>query len=53
MRQIRPSLKALYMSEYAGDAIVHHGALGAGIPFIQKPFSAEALARKVREVLDS
>ena len=53
MRQIHPSLKAFYMSEYADDAIVHHGVLDAGIPFIQKPFSAEALARKVREVLDS
>jgi two-component system, cell cycle sensor histidine kinase and response regulator CckA len=41
------------MSGYTDDAIVHHGVLDADIPFIQKPFSPDELARKVREVLDS
>src|SRR6266511_1061633 len=45
-------LKVLYMSGYTDDAIVYHGVLEEGIDFIQKPFSPDALARKVREVLD-
>jgi FixJ family two-component response regulator len=45
--------KVLFMSGYTSDAIVHHGVLEAGTWFIQKPFSPQALVRKVREVLDS
>ena len=47
-----PGIKVLYMSGYTDDAIVRHGVLEAELNFIQKPFSLEALARKVREVLD-
>ncbi len=49
---LRPETKTLYMSGYTDDATVHHGVLDPGIAYIQKPFTPEALAIKVREVLD-
>jgi PAS domain S-box len=50
--QIRPEMKVLYVSGYADDAIIHHGVLTPGAAFLQKPFTTEALARKLRCVLD-
>jgi len=52
LRASRPSLPVLYMSGYTDDAIVHHGVLSEGTPFLQKPFTPHGLAQKVREVLD-
>ena len=48
----RPALKVIYMSGYTEETIVHHGVLNAGIAFVHKPFTAETLGRKIREVLD-
>ena len=47
----RPDTRVLYMSGYSDDAILRHGVKSAGTHFIQKPFSIEALALKVREAL--
>jgi nitrogen-specific signal transduction histidine kinase/CheY-like chemotaxis protein len=52
LMSIRPGIKVLYMSGYTDNAIVHHGVLETGVDFIQKPFAVDALARKVRDVLD-
>jgi CheY-like chemotaxis protein len=49
---IRPEIKVLYMSGYTDNAITHHGILEKGMNYLQKPFTMEGLAKKVREVLD-
>ncbi len=48
----RPGLRVLYMSGYTDNVIAHHGVLEPGTPLIQKPFTPQALAQKVRAVLD-
>jgi two-component system cell cycle sensor histidine kinase/response regulator CckA len=48
----RPSLKVLFMSGYPDDAILRHGGLGSGKPFLEKPFSPDALVRKVLALMD-
>ena len=52
VRIARPEIKVLFMSGYTDEAMGLHGVLAAGTQFIQKPFTADALIRKVREALD-
>jgi two-component system cell cycle sensor histidine kinase/response regulator CckA len=53
LRNVRPEQKVLYMSGYPDDVLAQHRALGESVFLLQKPFEPDALARKVREVLDA
>jgi len=53
LRAARPGLRVLFMSGYPDGAIVHHGMLEAGVAYLAKPFTTEAITRKVREVLEA
>jgi len=49
----RPPMKVLFMSGYTDRAALESDLLGGGCAFIQKPFTPTALARKVREILET
>jgi len=50
---IKAGFRAIFMSGYTDDVIAQHGVLDEGVHFLQKPFSVQSLAAKVREVLDA
>jgi PAS domain S-box-containing protein len=53
LAELSPELPVIYMSGYTDDAIVRHGLLSDELDFIQKPFSPDGLAQKIRTVLDA
>ncbi|MDA8134692.1 MAG: PAS domain S-box protein [Desulfobacteraceae bacterium] len=53
LTRLYPDLKLLFMSGYTANVIAHHGVLDEGVCFIQKPFSKNDLALKLREALDA
>jgi CheY-like chemotaxis protein len=53
LRTERPDIKVLFVSGYSNDEVVRRGISREDLPFIQKPFTADGLMRKVREVLDA
>lgn len=53
LRETNPGLPILYMSGYTASALEHHGPIGAGETFIQKPFTPESLGSAIRRALDN
>src|SRR6266540_2797653 len=51
IQTLRPDVKVLFMSGYTDETVFRHGHLEQGRLFLQKPFTPEALARKLREAL--
>jgi DNA-binding NtrC family response regulator len=50
---VRPGLKVLYVSGYTDENVLPSGSAGALPAFLQKPFTADGLLRKIRDVLDA
>jgi two-component system, cell cycle sensor histidine kinase and response regulator CckA len=50
---LRPEMMVVYMSGYMDETVGHHGILDSTVAFLQKPFTQEVLAAKLREVLDA
>jgi PAS domain S-box-containing protein len=51
-KALHPELKVLFTTGYARDAIVHHGRLDPGVELLTKPYSAEELSTRLRDMLD-
>jgi CheY-like chemotaxis protein len=49
--KMRPQMKVLFLSGYSEDAVLHQGVLEPDTAFLQKPFTLQHLAKKVREIL--
>ena len=52
LADLRPDARVIFMSGYTDEAVTRHGVLEPGSAYVQKPFTPDAIARKVREVLD-
>ena len=52
LERVRPGLRTIFMSGYTADMVAHRGIVEERMPFVQKPFTVEALAGKIREVLE-
>jgi len=52
LSHVRPETRVIFMSGYTDEAVTRHGVLQPGSTYVQKPFTPDAIARKVREVLD-
>ena len=51
--RVSPTVKVLFMSGYSENVVVHRGVIDEGVALIEKPFAAESLLGKIREILDA
>lgn len=52
VRRRRPGMRILFTTGYTRNAVVHNGVLDAGVEMIGKPFTVDALATKIRAILE-
>jgi signal transduction histidine kinase len=52
-KDMRPGLRVLYTTGYTRNAIVHQGRLDPDVHLLNKPYTQQSLARKVRDLLDA
>ncbi len=50
--KLKPDIKTMFMSGYTANIMAHRGLIGDDVEFLQKPFSVQGLAEKVRRVLN-
>jgi FixJ family two-component response regulator len=53
LTRLFPQVKVIYMSGFTDDMVFRHGVISVGVNFLQKPFTAATLTRKVRDILDN
>jgi FixJ family two-component response regulator len=53
LASLRPTMKVLFMSGYAGEVIAQQGVVDSDVAFLSKPFTSVALAQKLRELLET
>lgn len=51
LKELRPTMKSLFMSGYTADVIATQGSLEPGVNFLQKPFTMDSFSSKIRDVL--
>ena len=51
--EARPGIRVLFMSGYTDDEVMRRGVIDGQTAFLQKPFTPDLLAHKIREVLDT
>jgi CheY-like chemotaxis protein len=52
LQGVRPDLRVMFMSGYAGD-VIERGGVESNVPVLEKPFTAHDLLQKVQELLDA